>query len=266
MKEFKTNEIYIPKGGLALDPSKIKKKKSEIAEALAKGKPVEIGNGGDVSGKNQTEMLTKHGKLALDPSKIKKKKSEVAEALAKGKPVEIGNGGDVSGKNQTEMLTKHGKLAAQWWEYDKQRLNDEIDLMKQSAFRNFELIELNDGSLAWEGILKPGLCDGVEWHVIAVYNHNFPTPTMGGSLRVYPIEPSYNDIVSALGYHPHHMLRDMDGDWYLCTTRAGDLANDANLSSSAVTVLGLAVKWLAAFELVMEGELDAALFNQPDGI
>ncbi|MBO7229157.1 MAG: hypothetical protein J6V18_05705 [Bacteroidales bacterium] len=201
---------------------------------------------------------------ALDPSKIKKR--QIADDLASGKPVEIGSGGDVSGKNKTEMLTQHGKLAAQWWKYDQQRLQDEIDLMRQSVFKNFNLIELEDGSLAWEGILKPGLMEGVEWHVIAVYNSNFPTPDMGGSLRVYPIEPSYNDIVAALGYHPHHMLRDRDNDWYLCTTRAEDLTNDSYSSSSAVTVLGLAVKWFAAFELVLEGVLSEELFNTPDGI
>lgn len=260
--KYKVAEIRVPKGILAVDPSKIKKKK--LADDLASGKPVEIGSGGDVSGKSQSEMLTQKGKLAVDPSKIKKKK--LADDLANGKPVEIGSGGDVSGKSQSEMLTQKGKLAVQWWNVNKKRLSDEIDLMRQSPFRNFELIELNDGSLAWEGTLKPGLCDGVEWHVMAVYNANFPTPVMGGSLRVYPIEPSYSDIVAALGYHPHHMLRDQDGDWYLCTTRAGDLANSADLSSSAVTVLGLAVKWFTAFELVMEGELDASLFNRPDGI
>ncbi len=254
--------LIVPKGRLALDPKKLQIKK--VAKDLQEGKPVELGKGGDVTGKEQAEMLTQPGKLALDPKKLQIKK--VAKDLQEGKPVELGKGGDVTGKEQAEMLTQPGKLASHWYEYNPQMLQDEKDLMRQSPFSNFELCKLGDGSLCWLGTLKPGVMDNVEWEVMAVYPPNFPTPRMGGVVRVYLRQPSVQNVIEALGYTPHHLLRDNDGDLYLCTTRAGDLTNTSTSYSTAVTTLALAVKWLTALELVMVGELSEELFNRPDGI
>lgn len=66
MKHF----LFIQKGQLAVDVSKLKRKK--IADDLASGKPLHIGASGDVTGKEQTELMTQKGKLAaqwyvLDP-------------------------------------------------------------------------------------------------------------------------------------------------------------------------------------------------------
>lgn len=48
--------LLVPKGKLAIDVSKLKRKK--IAEDLASGKPLHISASGDVTGKEQAELMT----------------------------------------------------------------------------------------------------------------------------------------------------------------------------------------------------------------
>lgn len=256
------NRIVVPAGRLALDPDKLKIKK--VAQDLKDGKPLQLGNNGDVTGKEQTKLVTQPGKLALDPDKLKIKK--VAQDLKDGKPLQLGNNGDVTGKDQTKLVTQPGKLAAQWYERDPQMLEDEKDLMQQSPFSHFELYRIEDNKLCWIGNLRPGVMKDVEWEVMAVYPENYPTPNMGGSVRVYLRKPTVQDVHDALGYWPHHLINDGEGGKYLCTTRKEDLVYRADSYSTAVTTLGLAAKWLTALELVMVGELDENTFNQPDGI
>lgn len=255
--------LFIKDGKLAFDPEKAGIQK--VADMLKKGQPIPLGKDGDVTGKEQTELVTQPGKLAvLDPDKLKTKK--VADMLKKGQPLPLGDGGDVTGKEQTKLVTQPGKLAAQWYQDNPQMLEDEKDLMRQSPFSDFELYRLNDGSLCWIGTLRPGIMKDIEWEVMAVYPNNYPAPRMGGSVRVYLRNPTVQNVHDALGYWPHHLINDGEGGRFLCTTRAEDLQYSRYSYSTAVTTLALAVKWLTALELVMVGELDENLFNQPDGI
>ena len=57
----------------------------------------------------------------------------------------------------------------------------------------------------------------------------------------------------------------------MCTTRAEDMSankieGNYAYTTTAVQTLTWAVKWLTALELVMTGDLDPNLFQQPDGI
>ena len=182
MKHF----LFIQKGQLAVDVSKLKRKK--IADDLASGKPLHIGASGDVTGKEQTELMTQKGKLAIDVSKLKRKK--IADDLASGKPLHIGASGDVTGKEQTELMTQKGKLAAQWYVLDPELYEAECQAMKH-FFPQFELQRIDDSSsrwyncLCWVGELAPGILQGQSWEVMAVYQPNHPTPCMGGSVCVY---------------------------------------------------------------------------------
>ena len=258
------NLLVVPSGRLALDPTKLKSAK-KVAKDLVEGRPVQLGDNGDTTGKERTKLTTQPGKLALDPTKIKSAK-KVAKDLVEGRPVQLGDKGDTTGKERTELTTQPGKLAAQWYERDPQMLDDEIDLMRQSTFKNFELYKLEDGSMCWIGTVKPGFMEDMEWELLAIYPPNYPTPVMGGTVRVYLRQPTVEDVHDALGYYPHHLINDGEGGKFLCTTRAEDLTNTAHSYSTAVTTLALAVKWLTALELVMIGELSEADFNRPDGI
>ena len=220
MKHF----LFIQKGQLAVDVSKLKRKK--IADDLASGKPLHIGASGDVTGKEQTELMTQKGKLAIDVSKLKRKK--IADDLASGKPLHIGASGDVTGKEQTELMTQKGKLAAQWYVLDPELYEAECKAMKH-FFPQFELQRIDDSSsrwyncLCWVGELAPGILQGQSWEVMAVYQPNHPTPCMGGSVCVYLLDPTMEQVDAALGFRPHHAINDGEGGRYLCTTRAEDI-------------------------------------------
>ena len=268
MKHF----LFIQKGQLAVDVSKLKRKK--IADDLASGKPLHIGASGDVTGKEQTELMTQKGKLAIDVSKLKRKK--IADDLASGKPLHIGASGDVTGKEQTELMTQKGKLAAQWYVLDPELYEAECQAMKH-FFPQFELQRIDDSSsrwyncLCWVGELAPGILQGQSWEVMAVYQPNHPTPCMGGSVCVYLLDPTMEQVDAALGFRPHHAINDGEGGRYLCTTRAEDMSNnriigDNAYTTTAVQTLTWAVKWLTALELVMTGDLDPNLFQKTDGI
>lgn len=55
-------KIVVPAGKLALDPSQLKRKK--LADDLKNGRPLSLGSSGDVTGKEQTKLITQEGKLA----------------------------------------------------------------------------------------------------------------------------------------------------------------------------------------------------------
>ena len=57
-----TDILRVPAGRLALDPAKLKRKK--IADDLKNGNPLHIGASGDVTGKEQANLVTQKGKLA----------------------------------------------------------------------------------------------------------------------------------------------------------------------------------------------------------
>lgn len=260
------NRLVIPAGCLALDPSKLKRQK--LADDLKKGRPLKLGSSGNVTGQEQTKLVTQEGKLALDPSKLKRQK--LADDLKKGRPLKLGSSGNVTGQEQTKLVTQEGKLAVQWYEADTELYQDEREAMCD-FFPQFELQKINDSSsrwnncLCWVGALKPGVLEDVEWEVMAVYRPNHPTPIMGGSVCVYLLDPTIDKVYEALGYWPHHLIKDGEGGKYLCTTRSEDISNGTYVTS-AVQTLTWAVKWLTALELVMTGDLDENLFNQPDGI
>ena len=261
--------LLVPKGKLAIDVSKLKRKK--IAEDLASGKPLHISASGDVTGKEQAELMTQKGKLAIDVSKLKRKK--IAEDLASGKPLHISASGDVTGKEQAELMTQKGKLAAQWYTLNPELFDDECQAMKR-FFPQFELQRIDDSSsclnncLCWVGELAPGILPEQSWQVMAVYKPNHPTPCMGGSVCVYLLDPTIEQVEEALVVkRVFHSLTDHDGGRYLCTTRAEDMSDnrvegDYAYTTTAVQTLTWAVKWLTAVELVLTGDLDIRYFQE----
>lgn len=266
------NHLSIPAGRLALDPAKLKRQK--LANDLKAGRPLELGSSGNVTGQEQTKLVTQQGKLALDPAKLKRHK--LANDLKAGRPLELGSSGNVTGQEQTKLVTQQGKLAAQWYVNDPELFADEKEAMRK-CFPQFQLQKIDDSSsklhncLCWVGTLKPGILEDTEWEVMAVYRPNHPTPCMGGSVCVYLLDPPIENVHDALGYWPHHLINDGEGGKYLCTTRAEDMSYGTSVAggyaiTTAVQTLTWAVKWLSALELVMTGDLDENLFNQPDGI
>ncbi len=255
---------FIPtENKLALDDAASKKRK-ELKEALLKGKKVAVGITGKPAGPNEKSIsfIPTENKLALDDAASKKRK-ELKEALLKGKKVAVGITGKPTGPNEKSIsfIPTENKLAAiaHWYEKDPQLFTAEKTAMEQH-FPQFRLERLDDGRLAWVGELNIGIWNNITWTVMAVYDNNHPQAVMGSSVRVYLVQPDIYDIIDHIGWRPTHLLADSEGDIYLCTAEASNIKT-GKISTSAVSVILWAVKWLMAFELVMTGDLTKEQFN-----
>ena len=257
--------LNVPFGRLAVDPAKLKRR--ELAEKIKKGQKIELGKSGNAMGEEQTKIVAKEGKLAIDPAKLKRR--ELAEKIKKGQKIELGKSGNAMGEEQTKIVAKEGKLAAQWYDEEPDLLEDEIEAMN-SIFPQFELQKMEDTSskwnncLAWVGTLRPGILEDTAWQVMAIYRPNHPVAQMGGSVCVYLIDPSIEDVISALGQRPFHLINDGEGGQFLCTARQGDISDGVRSGdhvTSAVNTLTWACKWLMAVELVCTGDMTMEEFN-----
>ena len=266
--------LTIPPGKLAapVDNAALTEAQRRIREALLRGRSIPLGPSGDVTGCRERLNLTiPPGKLAApgDNAALTEAQRRIREALLRGRSIPLGPSGDVTGCRERLNLTiPPGKLAYQhWYEREPERLEAEVDSMKMS-FPQFMLDKRPDGKLSWTGVLRPGLLgdNGWDWHLEAVYENNHPHAIMGSSVLVYLRQPDINMLIDATGWCPHHLISGKEG-LYLCTTRAEDMhVGGSGMETSASTVLRWAVKWLAAYELVLAGKMTQEEFDAEDGI
>lgn len=151
----------------------------------------------------------------------------------------------------------------QWYERDPHLLEAEKDAMHK-LFPGFTLNKMDDDRLCWSGSLNIGVLGDNEWHIMAVYNNSHPYPVMGGSVKVYIVEPDMSELIEELDWCRSHLCRDSCGNLYL------SLFFDTNMSpgdcvTSAASHIAMAVRWLMAFELVLTGDLSKEDFSA-DGI
>lgn len=212
------------------------------------------------------------GKLAQDDAALKARREALKKKLLEGGRIVLKNNGSATDEKGTDssISIPKGKLAAmQWYERDPDLLEMEKIAMHK-AFPHFTLDKLEDGRLYWIGNLKPGIYgtkfgEELSYTVMAVYNNNHPQQVMGSSVRVYPVLPDVDELIQRCGFRPYHLLRDSTDNLYLCTNEAGNVAT-GNTVTSAASVLGWAVKWLMAYELVLTGDLSVDEFNRHGGI
>jgi hypothetical protein len=142
-----------------------------------------------------------------------------------------------------------------WYENDIELLNGEKDAMSQ-FFPQFQIGKLSNGKLYWVGSLSPGLYKiNKPWYVQAVYQHNHPdNSSYAGSVRVYCIDPDLEEFTKNSGLYIPHTLRDEADSIYICTAGPEHIEAGPIVTSAAVS-LSWAVKWIAAFELWVAGEL-----------
>lgn len=261
--------INIPVGCFAGEDAAAKKRR-ELRERLQQGKTVNIAPGGSAVGnEHEATVEVGKGKLAGEDAAAKKRR-ELRERLQQGKTVNIAPGGKAVGNEQEATVeVGKGKLAAQWYETDPTLLTMEKMAMNRN-FPQFRLETLEDGRLCWIGKLEPGVYESkfgrkLEYHIMAVYDNNHPYQKMGSSVKVYPMMPDVDELIEMAGFRPFHLLRDEVDNLYLCTNEAGDQKVGQTKTTAAV-VVGWAVKWLTAFELVLTGDLPLADFNRHGGI
>jgi len=211
-------------------------------------------------------------KAAADAAK--KRRKELKKKLLEGKKVSLGpNGEAVTDDKQATIQVPEGKLAAaiqQWYQKNPELLEMEKAAMAK-AWPNFTMEYLDDGRLSWVGKLSPNYKEKMDWYIQAVYNNNHPQKIMGSSVKIYLIEPEIESLIEKVGTISH-LIRDDNGDLYLCTTEAqyvkdGQLCdNNQRQITSAASVIAMAAKWLLAMEMVLAGDLTMAEFNQHHGI
>ncbi|MCL2193342.1 MAG: hypothetical protein FWB78_08100 [Treponema sp.] len=125
----------------------------------------------------------------------------------------------------------------------------------QMFFPQFKLDKLDDGRYCWIGIVNPRGKDGGVWTLQAVYDHNHPhNDSYGGSVKIYSVAPSLEDLVDEVGELPH-LLEDSGGSLYMCTARKEDVINTEHRTTSAVTSIGWAIKWIWHVEGWLNGEV-----------
>jgi hypothetical protein len=147
-----------------------------------------------------------------------------------------------------------------WYEKDPELLEAEKTAMRK-YLPHFKLAKLDDGRLYWYGKMRPSRTEGREWTLMAIYAHNHPSNnTFGGSIRVYSVEPDLNELYAQKGRLPH-VLRDTEGDLYMCTARREDFNASQTISSSAASSLAWAGKWIFAVELWLDGLQGDEIFD-----
>lgn len=267
------NTINVPKGKLAVDAAAEERKK--LREALLRGDgEVKITQGGDAKPSSEVKpgdgntINVPKGKLAVDDEA--KKRQELRKALLRGdSEVAITRKGDakplaeVSSNDGNTINIPKGKLAASmyWYENDPELYREEVMAMNRQ-FPQFELRKLSDGRLCWIGTIKPETVrKNAKWMLQLVYDHNHPSNNnWGGSVRVYVIDPDLDSMNRKLGSIPH-LLRDPSGNIHLCTARKEDVKAGKNLSTSAVSSLAWAIKWICVFELWLAGDVSTDEFQ-----
>lgn len=151
------------------------------------------------------------------------------------------------------IFVPKGKLTAQqWYESDLELLAAEKAAM-QRAFPNFQLDELDDGSLCWLGELDFGFLADNKWTIRAVYNYDHPKRDCGCSIRIYFVNPDIDELKELYGKIPFPVCLDSDNNYYL-KTYSIDEPNDCSVLTAA-SVMCHVVMILIAFELCLNGDL-----------
>ncbi len=145
------------------------------------------------------------------------------------------------------MPNNNGSL--QWYDNDPSIFEKEMKNMNIS-FPDFKLAQHPDGQLYWQGEIEVGVLSNTKWELMAVYSPDYPNIECGERVRVYLMEPSR--LINELEWHPKYLCQDSNGLKYISISLA---------LGSAVSYLSLAIKWLIAFELVLNGDLSIEEFN-----
>ena len=221
--------------------------------------------------KNTQMIHVLPGKMgASDPAAEARR--QLREALLRGdQEVKITQKGDAKPTSQIRcqdgntIYIPKGKLAAKsiyWYENDPELFEEEVRAMNQQ-FPQFKLGKLSDGRYYWTGTVRPETVrKNAAWTLQLVYDNNHPSNnSYGGSVTVYSVDPDLEEFSKKLGGIPH-VLRDSYGNICLCTSRKEDVLTGRNLSTSAVSCLAWAIKWIIVFELWLAGDVSTEEFKE----
>jgi hypothetical protein len=200
------------------------------------------------------------------------RRKQLAAMLLRGDKVSVAQSGAIlpleeRTSSEAAITIPEGKLASlYWYENDPELYRDEVSAMGK-FFPQFRPDLLSDKRMSWVGPVASGI-PGSEriWLLQAVYDHDHPHGIgYGGSIKVAPIDPTLEDLTEKIGAIPHTMQLP-DGTLLICTVeeesfRAETDGRRATHCDTAASSIARAVKWIAAFELWMLGEIDTDEFD-----
>lgn len=206
------------------------------------------------------------GKLHSSDDAAKRKRKELAEKLRKGEKVKVGKDGNVTDAeySSSRLHIPPGKLASfYWYDRDPDLLKEEKEAMKEH-FPYFSYTFLPDGRFAWKGKVNTGILGyKLDWQLLVAYENNHPKKgSYGGSIKIYSLDPSLEDLREEIGSIPH-LLTDSEGKLYLCTAELEDFkaGNEDEYVTSAASSIAWAIKWISVFELWLEGDINTSEFS-----
>lgn len=150
--------------------------------------------------------------------------------------------------NGSQVWTGTRNEQTGWWVRNLEIYEPEIEIMHR-YYPGSRLQCEADGRLAWYRTFQNPVSNGQIWHVRAGYEPNYPSPNApGGSIKVYPVGPSLDDLAIELGHIPH-VERDSAGRSYILLTRVERHQTEHQRRYTGALALSYAMSWICVFEL-----------------
>jgi hypothetical protein len=126
------------------------------------------------------------------------------------------------GNSDTEIMQDRNiSEIVPWYERYQTFMTEEISFMSETH-PDFILKSLEDnrstlnGALCWQGTLRPQIMEEMEWDVILMYQGiGGGKGDWAGVMSIYLVNPSFEQIIDALGYVPKCIDKDADGAYTL---------------------------------------------------
>jgi hypothetical protein len=204
---------------------------------------------------------------------LSRKKREIAEKLRNREPVVLKPSGELVPQreinaqlDQTVLTIPNAtlKCAFYWYERNPKLLEYEKKLVQAFFEGRFQLDKLDDGRLCWEGTMEPCGDDGRKWYLLAVYDNNHPHNNgYGGSVKIYSINPTLEELQVDVGKPIPHVYSDSIGHLYMCTAGPEDIEVGANTTmvTTAATSLCWAAKWTYLVSLWLDGLIGDEIYG-----
>lgn len=146
----------------------------------------------------------------------------------------------------------------EWYQSNPQLQEIEIITMNE-LYPDAKLGYLPNGRMYWIIIIHPVIFgEEKEWTLLAVYDSDHPHKKWGGSVKIYPVRPNYNEMqemVNKSSVSPKgvpHLMDDDDNQIYLASSticNREEYKSEDELATLAVTQIRYALRWITIFEV-----------------
>lgn len=169
-----------------------------------------------------------------------------------------------AGKKKRRIIPKAivSSPSSQWYVKNRELYEAEVAAMREElGDPKLNPKFMSNGQMYWVVSTRPNLGPGfktMKYRLLLVYDSDHPRVRYGTSIKVYPIDPSIDemqDIINDLNIHPKeipHTITDDHGRRYLCSADKRYVSASSKSYqgiTSAVTSLRFAYRWLMLFEL-----------------